>query len=343
MNFLDSFSFDPNTIDPNDPNLALSPLADPVAGAIFANAEVAGLASESFINAVHKSENETGMKGKIIRVTPQRSHASPSNRGCRVDVETETDANEYYRYEIEIAPDSLIMVRDLFSASHFFVEKSVKGDTAAQMAYKMPKVIYINLLGYILRKTNTDLVQPAKFMYTKPPQEVAIDKVSVYNIQLPRCLDMKQDFTDDLFCWCYTMYTAHNKKMTVKEVVSMTPALQAYAERDTGFQQFCDRHETISADPQTRRDYVSWFCERLREEGMRDWIEKEAEEKIFAAEQKKFAAEQKQAKAEQKLAKAEKKRKEELLTSVRRMKSEGISNEIIARVLPISLDEITEL
>ena len=33
------------------------------------------------------------------------------------------------------------------------------------MATKMPKVIYINLLGYILRKTNTDMVQPFGFVY----------------------------------------------------------------------------------------------------------------------------------------------------------------------------------
>ena len=35
------------TVDPNDPNLVLSPLADPVVGAIFDNVEVAGLASHS--------------------------------------------------------------------------------------------------------------------------------------------------------------------------------------------------------------------------------------------------------------------------------------------------------
>ena len=81
-----------NSFDPNDPNLALSPLADPVTSAIFANAEVAGLASESLIKATLKAENENPLLGKIISVTPQRSHSSPKRRGCRVDVDTETDA-----------------------------------------------------------------------------------------------------------------------------------------------------------------------------------------------------------------------------------------------------------
>ena len=145
-----------NFIDPNDPNLVLSPLADPVAGAIFANAEVAGLASESIIRATLKAEKEPMLVGKIIKVTPQRTHSSPQQRGCRVDIDTESDANEFVRYEVQISPEMHIMLRDLFSAAHLFTEKSNKGDTSAQMAAKMPKVIYINLLGYILRKLNTD-------------------------------------------------------------------------------------------------------------------------------------------------------------------------------------------
>ena len=61
------------TVDPYDPNIVLSPLADPVVNAIFANAEVAGLASESIIRATLKAENEPMLVGKIISVKPQRT------------------------------------------------------------------------------------------------------------------------------------------------------------------------------------------------------------------------------------------------------------------------------
>jgi hypothetical protein len=295
------------------------------------------------------------MRGKVVRVTPQRSHASPGNRGCRVDVETETGANEFYRYEIEIAPNALIMVRDLFSASHFFVEKSAKGDTHSQMAVKMPKVIYINILGHNIRKTNKDMVQPVKFMYTKEPKETAVDKISIYNIQLPRILDMKQDFDDDLFCWCYTLYTAHTEHKAVKEVISMNQALQAYATRDTGFRQFCERHETVSADPQTRRDYVSWFSDMLREEGRIEAVRQEymlrEEGRIEAVRQEyelreegKIEAvrqeyEPRLAEAEHNLAEAEQK----LLASARNMKNEGIPIEVIAKAFSLSKDEVINL
>jgi len=330
--------------DANDPNLVLSPLADPVAGAIFANVEVAGLASESIINATLKSENEPALAGKIISVTPQRTHLSPTRRGCRVDIDTKTDANEFVRYEVQISPDMYIMVRDLFSASHLFTENSSKGDTSVQMAAKMPKVIYINLLGYILRKSNTDMVQPFKVMYTKLPHEVAIPNFGGYNIQLPRLLEMEANFNDDLYCWCYALYTAHIENKSVQEVVSMTKGLQAFAERDAGFRQFNDRYETVSADPKTRHEYAMWFNEALREEGMLAWARQEGRDEV----------EPKLAEAERKLEYSERKRKEDLEAAAwkrkedkkqiaRNMKTRGMSIADIVEMTGLSTDEAKEV
>jgi len=322
-----------NPIDSNDPNLVLSPLADPVAGAIFANAEVAGLASASIIQATLKAEGEPMLVGRIISVTPQRTHSSPRRRGCRVDIETETDANEFVRYEVQISPEAHIMVRDLFSAAHLLIEKSDKGDTSAQMAAKMPKVIYINLLGYTLRKANADMVQPFKVMYTKPPQEVAIPNFGGYNIQLPKLLEMEPNFNNDLYCWCYTLYTAHMNNKTIQEVVAMTPELQAFSKKDAGYEQFCDRYETISANPEMRREYAMWFNEALREKGMIDWARQEGRDEV---EHLLIEAEQRQVEAEQR-------HKAELLSAAQIMKNMGMTIEAIAKALPLSLDEIDEL
>jgi len=338
--------------DPNDPNLVLSPLSDPVAGAIFANVEVAGLASESLINATLKAEKEPALIGKIISVTPQRTHSSPTRRGCRVDVDTETDANEFVRYEVQISPDMYIMVRDLFSASHLFTENSSKGDTSAQMATKMPKVIYINLLGYVLRKSNTDMVQPFKVMYTKSPHEVAIPNFGGYNIQLPRLLEMDANFDDDLYCWCYTLYTAHLENKTVREVVSMTPELQAFAERDVGFQQFNDRYETVSADPETRREYAMWFDEALREEGMLAWARQEGRQEVRDEYEPRLAeAERKHKedlevaarKRKEDLEAAARKRKEDKKQIARNMKTKGMSIADIVEMTGLSTDEAKEV
>ena len=253
--------------EPNDPNMILSPLADPVVSAVFADEKVSGLASESLIKCILEPDEK--LSGKIVRVTPQRSYEDPFARGSRVDVDVETDANERAIFEINIYPDKTIMHRNLFTSSHIFRSTSSKGDTIVQMAAKMPKVIFINILMYNIREDNTDLVQPFKIMFTKPPNRAAIPQFSGYDIQLPRILEMEPDFTNGLYCWCYTLYTAHTKKKTIQEVLNMTPELLSYAEREPGYFQFCQRYGLVSADPDTRHEYFLWLKDRWREEGVR--------------------------------------------------------------------------
>ena len=263
------------TIKPNDPNLVLSPLSDPVFGAIHADVDVAGLSMESFITATLESDNEKLM-GSVKAVTPQQVHTSTSGRGCRVDVESDTNENERAITEVQINPDKRIMLRNLFTSSHVFYETSEKGDTSNQMADKMPRVIHINVLGYNIRKNSSGLVEPFKIMYTKEPREVAIPNFSGYNIQLPKIYEMKPDFNSSLYCWCYMLYTAHKEGKTVKEVVAMSTALQEFADRDAGFQQFCERYNHVTADPKTRREYVAWVNDRMRQAGELEWVKEEA-------------------------------------------------------------------
>ena len=126
---------------------------------------------------------------------------------------------------------------------------------------------------------------------------------------------MNANFDDDLYCWCYALYTAHLEKKTVREVVLMTPGLQAFAEKDAGFRQFNDRYETVSADPETRREYAMWFDEALRTEGMLDWVRQEVKDEY----------------------------KQKILNSARVMKNEGVSNEIILKAFPSLAGEIEKL
>ena len=86
---------------------------------------------------------------------------------------------------------------------------------------------------------------------------------------------MKPDFTNNLYCWAYTLYTAHTENKTVQEVIAVTPALQEYAEKDAGYQQFCERYQFVSSDPKTRKEYMLWFNDRMREEGEKEWVRKD--------------------------------------------------------------------
>jgi predicted transposase/invertase (TIGR01784 family) len=247
----------------------MSPLADPVSSAIFSSVEVAGLAAESLISAIL---NDCGdeLKGKITSITPQRVHISLGDRGCRVDMEMPTDAGEDYIVELQINPDAHIVTRNIFAAAHKFVSSSKSGDSSSQMAKRLPKLIYINVFAYNCRSDNDDVVQPFGIMYKKGPFTVVVPNFSGYNIQLPKVVGMKQDFDSPLYCWCYALYMAHVNEKSMKEVVDMTTELQAFANRDAGFQQFCDRYKLVASDPKTRDEYVRWAANQMREEGVRD-------------------------------------------------------------------------
>ena len=102
----------------------------------------------------------------------------------------------------------------------------------------------------------------------------------------------------------------------------MTPGLQAFADRDAGFRQFIDRYETVSADPQTRREYAEWFDEALREEGMLDWARQEGRDEVMP-----------------KLAEAERR----LWDAARSMKDQGIPIATIKIAFPSLASEIEEM
>ena len=249
--------------------IAMSPLADPVSSAIFANVDVAGLAAESLIGAVLADAGDM-LNGRIIGVTPQKPYISLGNRGCRVDIEMPTDVGDDYIVELQISPDAHMITRDLFSASHKLIRSSESGDRSSVMARKLPKVIYINILAYVCRSDNEDIVQPFGIMYKKEPIVVATPIFRGYNIQLPKVLDVTPNFDSPLYCWCYALYTAHAEGKTIREVVDMSPGLQVFAERDSGFTQFCERYNLVSADPETREQYVRWAADQLREEGIHE-------------------------------------------------------------------------
>jgi len=53
--------------------IVMSPLANPVVGAIFTSVKSAGMAARSIIDSILKSDN-SGLNGTITRVTPQGTY-----------------------------------------------------------------------------------------------------------------------------------------------------------------------------------------------------------------------------------------------------------------------------
>jgi hypothetical protein len=244
----------------------MSPFADPMVGAIFANADVAGEAAQSLIGAVIAEDNVH--IGNIIEVTPQRyNKVYPAQRGCRVDVIAQTDNNETVIFEVNLYSDASIFHRDWFSAAQITAASLPVGTASSDMPVKLPKIIVINILANNIREDNPDFLQPIKLLYTKAPHRAAFDHLVIYNIQLPQFEKTKIDWNDNLHCWLYALNTAKLKNLTIEEVIAMTPQLQEFAKSDIGFRQFGDRYAYAISDPNVRQEYVMWVNELMREQG----------------------------------------------------------------------------
>jgi hypothetical protein len=79
---------------------AMSPLADPVVEAIYKDEAAAGLAAESFIDAVLSECGETF--GTVVELTPQKRHTQLGSRGCFIDVVARSDANRIAAQEVQL-------------------------------------------------------------------------------------------------------------------------------------------------------------------------------------------------------------------------------------------------
>jgi len=245
--------------------LPLSPLAGTTVDAVFCDEAHAAKAAKSLADAV-----TGGLSGEVVRVVPQSVRERTGARGVRVDVELRTDADETVIVEFQFFPDAAIYHRNLLAAAHCFTASSVPGDTAGEMARRMPKVVCLDLLGFTVRDDDPSAVQPVRLMYTLGPPRVAVDAFCAYAVQLPRALEQAADGPrGDLGCWLYALAKAHEAHMSLEEVCEMTPALQEFLDRDEGFRQYCESYGRANADPEVEDVYLRWVGEAMREEGQR--------------------------------------------------------------------------
>jgi hypothetical protein len=248
--------------------LNFSPFADPVVNACFSSVETAGLAVQSLGNSITKQDGIT--IAEVISVTPQSYSKMPGQRGTRVDVKSKTAANQELIYEVNMYPDRTIHQRNFLAAAQAVTDGAREGTTAAEFAERMPYIICINILGFDIRKDNSDWLQPAKYVYIKEPIVAALPQLISYDIELPKFRLAPPDFKSDLYCWVYALEKAHQTGKTIREVVEMTVELREFEVRDGGFRQFCDRYQFVATDPNTRNEFLKWRRELMRQQGMLD-------------------------------------------------------------------------
>jgi len=243
-----------------------SPFDDPIVNACFSGVDTAGDAIRSFANSITSKDGI--VISKVISVTPQSYMKTPDERGTRVDVKSTTETNQDILLEVNMYPDSTVHQRNLLAASQLITSSSVANTTHKQMVERMPYVIAINILDYPLRNDNDDWLQPAKFVYEKPPHTIALSQLVIYDIELPKFKNATPDWNDTLYCWMYALIKAHEEKKTMREVIEMAPELQPFVNENVGFQQFCERYAFVASSEDVRNEYIKWQNELMRQEGI---------------------------------------------------------------------------
>jgi hypothetical protein len=254
-----------------------SPFDDPVVSACFSSVETAGKAIQSLSNSVTRKDGV--VIAEVTSVTPQAYSAIPGERGTRVDVRSKSTANQMIILEVNMYTAKNIAQRNLLAAAQIFTSTSVANTTHHQMAVNMPFVIAINILDYRIRTDNDEWLQPAKFVYTKPPHTVALPQYASYDIIIPAFRLAPPDWDDDLYCWVYALVKAHDERRTVKEVFSMVTELKPFTLKNEGFRQFAERYEFVATSEELRNDYLNWQREVMRQQGMLEAAEEKGVER----------------------------------------------------------------
>ena len=147
----------------------------------------------------------------------------------RVDVMVKTHSGHIFDIEVQIARDEFTN-RSLFYGARILSDEFKSGEKYEDM----PQVRYINLLDFIVREDNYELVQPVSLMFEKEPIREASNVFKIYHIQMPvfrKKYKTLEDVKGNLFyTWLYLLDNGY-KDEGEKMLANMTEGMKNFAQR----------------------------------------------------------------------------------------------------------------
>jgi hypothetical protein len=240
-----------------------SPLADPVAVAIFQDAHVSGLATKSLVNAVLADLGRPPI-ATILSVTPQRVRPSEGKgqRFYNPGVEALTTENEFINLGFQLASIPAMIDLNLRYCLNKLSHNAKRGDDLEVARRHEPRVVSINFLDYTLRQSSKNFHQLAGLFNLEPPMELATNELEIHLIQLSLFRTLRPDFSNRLHCWLTAMCRAHDERKSLNEVVEMDGNLKEFFKADPGFAEYVERFGIVSADKRIIKEYQRWLIDQ---------------------------------------------------------------------------------
>jgi predicted transposase/invertase (TIGR01784 family) len=251
-----------NSLKPNSlpEKIYLSPLADPVVGAIFQNERVSALAMKSLVNAV-LADSDDPLIGDVIKVISQSTQSGGQHRSYRIDVEAITNAGEFIIFEVQMASFRFMNERLLFYAESVLAAGAIIGDKLEDVISKSPKVIALTILNFDLVQTGPNFHQVGEIIYREKPRAKLTDKLEIHHLILPKFRNIKPDLTKPLHLWLEALCLSIKNEETLEDIVKNNKHLSDFYNTDHGFAQFVDRYGLVASDSETKTKYKRWLMD----------------------------------------------------------------------------------
>ena len=219
----------------------------------------------------------------------------------RVDVIVKTKSDTIFDIEVQITRDEMNN-RDFFYGARILSSEFKSGQNYSEM----PKIRIINILDFLVREDNMELVQTVGLNYEKEPKREATDVFRIYHIQMPVFRKTHKTFEsvkgNAFYTWLYLFDRGYKNKEEMEMIASISE----------GMKNFAQRYGLAISDPRLTKLY-QMEQDAIRDENSRlDFAKREG-------------------------------RREGILKTAIGMKLEGIAWDIISRITGLSLQEISAL
>ena len=208
----------------------LSPLNNLVFASLFQDMESAPAMLE-LLNAILEAVNEEPVE-EILSIQseyPLIAKGAGAKYG-RVDVLVRAKSKRVFDFEVQIEWDAMNS-RGFFYGGRLMTDEFKEG----QPYEEMPKLRVINLLDFVMRKDNKEMVQPVIFAYGNEPVREATDIFKIYNIQMPifrkKYKTLESVKGNVFYTWLYLLDRGYKSEEEMEAMAMMSEGMMTFAKR----------------------------------------------------------------------------------------------------------------